>query len=169
MAGLFDLDAPQWHRLRELLDEGLTHPRPSRAAWLESLGPQDSELVPRLKALLAHDEAGAALPESLPRVETGSFAPPVPMPDRVGPYRLIRELGRGGMGSVWLAERGDMLTGRRVALKLPHGSWRLPRLAERLEREREILATLSHPNIARLYDAGVADDGQPWLALEVVE
>ncbi|MEO8080371.1 MAG: serine/threonine-protein kinase [Caldimonas sp.] len=169
MAGLFDLDAPSWHRLRDLLDEGLTRPPPARAAWLQGLGPHDAEFVPRLKALLAHDEAGVALAESLPRVETGSFAPAVPMPDRVGPYRLIRELGRGGMGSVWLAERSDMLTGRSVALKLPHGSWRLPRLAERLEREREILATLSHPNIARLYDAGVADDGQPWLALEVVE
>jgi serine/threonine-protein kinase len=169
MAGPFDLDAPQWHRLRDLLDEGLTQPPSARAAWLQGLGPQDAELVPRLRALLAHDEAGAALSGSLPRVETGSFAPAVPMPDRVGPYRLIRELGRGGMGAVWLAERGDMLTGRNVALKLPHGSWRLPRLAERLAREREILATLSHPNIARLYDAGVSDDGQPWLALEVVE
>ncbi len=169
MAAPFDLDPTRWHRLRDLLDEALTRPPSERAAWLRDLEPRDAELAPRLRALLAHDESGAALPESLPRVETGAFAPAVPMPERVGPYRLIRELGRGGMGSVWLAERGDMLVGRSVALKLPHGSWRLPRLAERLEREREILATLSHPNIARLYDAGVSDDGQPWLALELVD
>jgi len=56
-----------------------------------------------------------------------------------------------------------------VALKLPHGAWRRAGLAERLAREREILATLEHPNIARLYEAGVAPDGQPWLALEYVD
>jgi serine/threonine-protein kinase len=73
------------------------------------------------------------------------------------------------MGTVWLAERTDMLQKRPVALKLPRAAWRGARLAERLAREREILAPLNHPNIARLYDAGVATDGQPYLALEYVE
>ena len=89
----------------------------------------------------------------------------------VGPWRLIRELGSGGMGQVWLAERTDLLQGRQVALKLPHlsgGAWRRSGLAERLAREREILATLEHPNIAQLYDAGITPAGQPWLALEYV-
>ena len=75
--------------------------------------------------------------------------------DVVGPYRLVRELGSGGMGVVWLAERTDGLIKRPVALKLPHGAWKRAGLAERMAREREILATLSHPNIAHLYDAGV--------------
>ena len=73
------------------------------------------------------------------------------------------------MSSVWVAERTDGLLKRRVALKLPHVSWALPDLAERMARERDILASLEHPNIARLYDAGVADDGRPYLALELVD
>ncbi len=86
----------------------------------------------------------------------------------VGPYRLVREIGRGGMGSVWLAERVDGLIDRPVALKLPHVSAHFSGLAERMARERTILAALNHPHIARLYDAGLSDDGQPYLALEYV-
>ena len=89
--------------------------------------------------------------------------------DAVGPYRLLRELGSGGMGVVWLAERTDGLINRPVALKLPHGAWNRAGLAERMAREREILATLSHPHIAHLYDAGVTAGGQPYLAIEYVE
>lgn len=88
--------------------------------------------------------------------------------ERVGPYRLLRELGRGGMGSVWLAERADGLMRRAVAVKLPH-SWFAPRFLARFAREREILASLTHPNIGRLYDAGVTPSGQPYLALEYVD
>ena len=87
----------------------------------------------------------------------------------VGPYRLLRELGRGGMGEVWLAERIDGSLKRQVALKLPHSALPQRQMAERFARERDILANLVHTNIARLYDAGVAPDGQPYLALEYVE
>ncbi len=80
----------------------------------------------------------------------------------------MRELGRGGMGSVWLAERDDGTFKRNVALKLPHVTW-IGGLAERMARERDILATLEHPNIARLYDAGVDDMGRPFMAMEYVE
>jgi serine/threonine-protein kinase len=89
--------------------------------------------------------------------------------DTIGPYRLIRELGSGGMGAVWLAERTDGILNRPVALKLPHVAARHASLAERMAREREILAALAHPHIARLYDAGVTHDGQPYLALEFIE
>ncbi len=86
----------------------------------------------------------------------------------VGAYRLIREVGRGGMGTVWLAERQDDLIKRHVALKLPHPGVYNAQLAVRLARERDILAGLAHVNIARLYDAGIAANGQPYLALEYV-
>ena len=174
----------QWAQLRSLLDEALDLEPAARANWLDALARRDpsaAALVPRLRELLEHasrqDLAGVI--DTLPKVETGdpaagpggdtAVAAP---PSQVGPYRLLRELGSGGMASVWLAERTDMLQGRQVALKLPHGgagAWRRAGLAERMQREREILATLEHPNIARLYDAGVAEDGQPWLALEYVE
>src|SRR5688500_12826750 len=88
--------------------------------------------------------------------------------DTVGPYRLISELGSGGMGTVWLAERIDGALQRQVALKLPrtglaHG------LAQRMARERDILAALEHPRIARLYDAGTTPEGRPWLAMERID
>jgi eukaryotic-like serine/threonine-protein kinase len=171
----FDLSPAQWHTLRRLLDEALSRQGEDRQRWLDSLAGAEAAFRPRLNALLAHADsaAGHTLFDTLPKIETGQFAPlpgaaAAGMPERIGSYRLIRELGSGGMASVWLAERTDMLQGRQVALKLPHGAWKRAGLAERLEREREILATLEHPNIARLYDAGVAGDGQPWLALEYV-
>jgi len=87
----------------------------------------------------------------------------------LGTYRLLREIGQGGMSSVWLAERCDGQLKREVALKLPYAGPRRAQLAERLQRERDILATLTHPNIARLYDAGISASGQPYLAMEYVE
>ena len=84
----------------------------------------------------------------------------------VGPYRLIREIGVGGMSSVWLAERSDGQLKREVALKLPLTGPRMQ--VERFLRERDILAALTHSNIARLYDAGISEAGQPYLAMEYV-
>jgi hypothetical protein len=86
----------------------------------------------------------------------------------LGSYRLVREIGQGGMSSVWLAERCDGQLQREVALKLPFEGPRRAQLAERFKRERDILATLTHPNIARLYDAGVSSTGQPYLVMEYV-
>ena len=175
----FDLAPEHWARLRSLLDEALALPAAERDAWVARLGADDAGFKPRLRALLAHAEGTAVerLLQTLPKVETDAFAgrPGADSDEasepgqQVGPYRLLRQIGEGGMASVWLAERSDLLQGRQVALKLPHGTWRRAAWAARLAREREILATLEHPNIARLYDAGVAADGQPYLALEYVE
>jgi serine/threonine-protein kinase len=177
----FDLGPEQWATLRRLLDEALAREPDARLPWLDTLEGPLAGYRQRLRELLEADPRTANLRmDTLPKVETADFAPAAPdaSPERIGPYRLLRELGSGGMASVWLAERTDMLQGRQVALKLPHGEWgglgargagRHAGLAERMAREREILATLTHPNIARLYDAGVAEDGQPYLALEFVE
>jgi serine/threonine-protein kinase len=162
-----------------LLDEALDRPRAEREQWLEGLAPQFESLKPQLRDLLSRSAV----------VETGDFLsaiPPLCNPgagdtaasaarqaragDVVGPYRLVRELGAGGMGAVWLAERADGLIVRPIALKLPHVvTPRRAELADRMAREREILATLDHPNIARLLDAGLTSEGQPFLALEYVE
>ncbi|MEY2930254.1 MAG: hypothetical protein RL033_1003, partial [Pseudomonadota bacterium] len=86
-----------------------------------------------------------------------------------GPYRVLRVLGRGGMGSVWLAERVDGLFERQVALKIMHAALLDTEQRERFARERQIVGALRHPQIAQLLDAGVASDGQPYLALEYVD
>src|SRR5262249_36818426 len=88
---------------------------------------------------------------------------------RVGPYELIRELGVGGMAEVWLARRADGAYKRDVALKLPRLARLHKDLQRRFARERDILASLEHPNIARLYDPGVSPEGLPYLAMEFVQ
>ncbi|MGH8326561.1 MAG: serine/threonine-protein kinase, partial [Steroidobacteraceae bacterium] len=162
----------RYARISRLLDESLGLSPPARAAWLEALQRQDPGLAADLRNLL-EPVAGRAV---------GVLAAAENLADRLvlpaagqnlvgrlfGPYCVRALLGHGGMGSVWLAERVDGLFTRRVALKLVHPALMGLGLAERLSRERTILASLDHPNIARLYDAGVADDGQPYLALEYV-
>jgi serine/threonine-protein kinase len=179
MKASFDLESAQWITLRKLLDTALALAPEERTTWLDGLERDFEPLKPRLQRLLAlaGAETGALPLDALPKVETAQFGsdPAQQEPaalgptSTVGPYRLIRLLGEGGMGSVWLAERTDMLHKRLVALKLPRLLTLRAELAGRLVREREILATLNHPNIARLYDAGVTADGQPYLALEYVE
>lgn len=173
--GRFRIDIRHWAQLSRLLDDALDRPAALRLVWIDTLGSEFDELKPELRRLLAN----AALIESGDYLDTVpsltldpldvNAAPALHAGEIIGPYRLLRELGTGGMGDVWLAERSDGLIQRPVALKLPHVAWRRAGLARRLAREREILASLTHPNIARLYDVGVAADGQPFLAIEYVD
>jgi serine/threonine-protein kinase len=175
MPSLLDMDAATWADINRLLGSALDLPPEEREAWLESLDPAELHLLPRLRLLLqgaARVETGDFL-ETLPALGTiagdASVQAPGAAGAAIGPYRLIRELGRGGMGAVWLAERSDGILNRPVALKLPHIASHRANLVERMAREREILASLTHPHIARLYDAGVTAEGQPYLALEYVQ
>jgi eukaryotic-like serine/threonine-protein kinase len=170
------LSAQEWLSLSRLLDEVLALPEAERQAWLETLPSEVAGLGATLRDLLARHAAEEThgFLKTLPKFETATLRGTSAVEARlgegvVGPYRLVREIGHGGMGSVWLAERTDGLLKRPVALKFPHAGVYRIQLAERFARERDILAALSHPHIARLYDAGIADDGQPFLALEYVE
>lgn len=173
----FQLTAEGMSRLGRLLDEVLVLEASQRAAWFDTLSGADAELRPVVEELLSQSASleSADFLGTLPKLTlTGLLSEPVRTPayssgDAVGPYWLERELGRGGMATVWLAERLDKTLKRKVALKLPHQGVAREQLAQRLARERDILSSLEHPNIARLYDAGVAEDGQPFLALEYVE
>lgn len=157
--------ASSWPQLDRLLDEALDLPPQAREAWLQALPEHQAPLKQMLAQLL---QPGAALEAGRFMATLPTIAGAVQPGDRVGPYRLVRELGEGGMGSVWLARRSDGQLTRPVALKLPRMTWARG-LAERMARERDILATLEHPHIARLYDAGVDQLGRPWLALEYVQ
>jgi eukaryotic-like serine/threonine-protein kinase len=168
-----DLTATSWRAFSTLLDRALELLPAERLAWVDTLGPEHAALKPALRAVLEHGAGVDTLQwlDTLPRSD--GPAPPLDEPELqpdalVGPYRLIRELGVGGMGAVWLAERADGTLKRQVALKLPRATWTRG-LAERMARERDILASLEHPNIARLYDAGTDSKGRPFLALEYVE
>jgi serine/threonine-protein kinase len=169
--------SPQtWPALSALLDEALALPVQERATWVESLQGEHAALKDTLRELLARadgvetEDFLATLPR-FTRVASANLGGPLTelaAGESIGPYRLISELGTGGMGAVWLAERADGTLKRKVAVKLPRLVW-AKGLAERMGRERDILASLEHPNIARLYDAGVDQHGRPYLALEYVE
>ncbi len=159
-------------QLSALLDTALDLDESAREVWLSGLTGESARLGPSLRRLLqrgALRETGDLLDRGAVLVDSALQAPDSPAAGgRVGPYRLLRELAQGGMGAVWLAERADGQLKRQVALKLPHLGW-APGLAERFAREREILAALEHPNIARLYDAGLDSAGRPYMAIEYVE
>jgi eukaryotic-like serine/threonine-protein kinase len=165
-------DPERLRSVNALLEVGLALPEGERSAWLKALPPDQQVFVPLVAGLLARAS-----------VETDNFMQqPVGIGfgklheleasadqsgDIIGPYRLIHELGAGGMATVWLAERADGVLQRQVALKLPREGWALG-LAQRMARERDILGALEHPHIARLYDAGVTASGRPWMAMECV-
>jgi serine/threonine-protein kinase len=157
------MDAARWQKLSPLLDALLELEPEARVRRLQELREEDTALADELESLIAlerEDFLAEPLMAPLAGVSTGS---------EVGPYRLEGLLGEGGMGQVWLALRADGLYQRRVALKLLRPGLTSNDLRLRFTREREILARLAHPNIARLLDAGVSGDGLPYLALEYVD
>ena len=123
----------------------------------------DDDLEQRVLRLIGDAEA---MTHDEPRHGGGAPLETFHAGDSFGPYRLLRPLGEGGMGAVWLAERADGVFQRQVALKLLRGGWLRP--DRHFRRERDILARLGHPNIAQLYDGGASGD-QPWFALEYVD
>jgi eukaryotic-like serine/threonine-protein kinase len=176
----------RWSDVAPLLDDALDREPAERAAFLERECSGDLRLRNAVARMLraCDDSEGfledAAAPEYAAPVVAASLSvtdPPITRDTalvgrRVGPYRIVREAGRGGMGIVYLAERADDHYQQRVALKLMGWSTLLVAdgpLAQRFREERQILASLEHPGIARLLDGGVTDDGVPWFAMEYVE
>jgi serine/threonine protein kinase/tetratricopeptide (TPR) repeat protein len=167
--GVSPLGPERWVELSPYLDHALDLEDDERPGWLASLATDDAELASQLRVLLAdHDvlQESSFLEKSVP--------PPAP-PDawlkgqRLGAYRLLSNIGEGGMGSVWLAERCDGRFAGRAAVKLLNMALMGHAGQERFRREGDVLARLSHPHIARLIDAGVSPTGQPFLVLEHVQ
>jgi WD40 repeat protein/TPR repeat protein len=169
-----NLTPSQYSRLSQLLDEALEVPLGERDAWLDRLESSEPLVAGMLRELLAFQgkDVWQGLQEQcnllVGHLTKASEADAALVGRRLGAYRVLSLLGHGGMGSVWLAERADGLFRRQVALKIVQSGSMGRVMTERLAREREILASLDHPNIARLLDAGFAEDGQPYLALEYV-
>jgi non-specific serine/threonine protein kinase/serine/threonine-protein kinase len=157
-----------------LFSEALKQPAGSRDRWLEAASP-DAATCDEVRALLrVYDEDPGFLEAPI-----GAAAAAVQIIDeregrraegrRLGPYRLVREIGRGGMGVVYEGARDDAEFARRVAIKLLPAALASATLDERFRLERQVLAGLDHPNIARLFDAGSSDDGVPYLVMEYVD
>ena len=142
--------------------------------WLRQKCSDDADVLAEIQRLLAHrsrpakifsDDAQALLTQLLPDQATVDTL----LDTDIGPYRLKRLLGEGGMGRVYLAERVDDQFNHQVALKLIRSEFATPELRQRFLRERNTLARLAHPNIAQLHDGGVIGDGTPYFTLEFIE
>ncbi len=172
----------RWRRISEVLDGALELPEAERAAFLDAYCASDPELRARVETLLEADRlesqvldraAGELATEALRNLDDGQAGPGgeggIEVGARLGAWRAVREIGRGGMGVVYLAERADGQFEQRVALKVIRRGLDTDEFLARFLRERQILARLKHPGIVRLVDGGVTAGGRPWFALEHVD
>jgi non-specific serine/threonine protein kinase/serine/threonine-protein kinase len=167
-----DRAARLWRRLDQLFGEASELPAPDREEWLNALAPEDQPLAAELRSLLAaHDRGGDFLQAAVEQAERALGGGPEPelLGRRIGAYRLVRLLGRGGMGAVYLAERADEAFRQRVAIKLLPWALATAEARHRFQLERQTLARLEHPHIARLLDGGETADGLPYLVMEYVD
>jgi non-specific serine/threonine protein kinase/serine/threonine-protein kinase len=155
-----------WNDVDRLVGDALELPEADRHAFVLASCAERRDLADTVLALLAEDGRGGPL-DVLDAVEASLHASLAGV--RLGPYRLIREIGRGGMGTVWLAERDDQQYQKRVAVKILSPSLPASEALRRFREERQILASLDHPNIARLLDAGRSDGGLHYFIMEFVD
>jgi serine/threonine protein kinase/Tol biopolymer transport system component len=162
--------------MSRLLDETLPLDEAGRRLWLDKLPPEYGDLAQALRSALLPGEVEAAAIDALaalPKLDMGDAAATtaagLQLGARIGPYELMRLLGAGGMAEVWLARRADGAFRREVALKLPMSTQLRVDLEQRFALERDILASLEHPHIARLYDAGIDVNRRSYLAMEYVQ
>jgi eukaryotic-like serine/threonine-protein kinase len=170
-----NIDPQRWNRLKTILGEALEqNSSAARIALVETRCGQDTDLLEEAESLLA--EAEALLNERTDRFEdcaqnaASTFWQEGPPRggERVGAYVIVRELGRGGMGTVFLAERADGQFEKQVAIKILNRGADTTEILRRFRAERQILARLDHPNIARLLDAGTTDDGLPYFIMDYI-
>jgi serine/threonine protein kinase len=155
----------QWRKATEIARAALKQDASTRAAYLDSACESRPDLRSEVELLLAADKDSAFLFASTVGMPTAEEELPEPM---IGPYRLISKLGVGGMGQVWLAEQTEPVR-RRVALKIIKAGLYDDAVAQRFLSERQSLAMMEHPAIAKVFDAGATPAGQPYLAMEYVD
>jgi serine/threonine protein kinase/tetratricopeptide (TPR) repeat protein len=172
------LTPERWAQIRQIFDGALERSEVDRAAYLRVVCARDDELRREVESLLAsHDSAGdflnkpaaslAGTTQTL--ISSGIDLQEYPPGHRVGAYALQKCIGRGGMGSVWLATRSDNEFKKQVAIKLVKRGMDTQEILRRFRLERQVLAGLTHPNIAALIDGGSTPDGLPYLMMEYVE
>jgi serine/threonine protein kinase len=172
------MDAQRWRRIGALFDRIVELPESERNTALDGACADDPTLREEITALLRHDAGAERIDDMLLDAPARVAADWIEEAENagirgtdrcIGPWRILRELGRGGMGVVYLAERADKQFEQRAALKLIRTDDDSSGQRRRFLRERQILARLDHPNIARVLDGGIAEDGRPYFAMEYVD
>src|SRR5689334_17653788 len=161
-------DVERWSHIKSIFQEAFEQAPDQRVRFLDAACRDDAELRASVERLLdAHQYAGSSFLDSF-NEKSGAVEgrDPEGVPARIGTYRVIRELGRGGMGAVYLAERDDPALRKTVAIKVVRVE--SPLMLRRFQTETRILAGLEHSGIARLYDGGTTDDGLPYFVMEYV-
>jgi eukaryotic-like serine/threonine-protein kinase len=165
------MDSARWERIQALFHEAADRPATQRLPFLKAASGGDERLIADVLALLKEDDRGSSLIDSgLAQIADRILGPTAvsSLPfQEFGAYRLREILGEGGMGVVYLAEREDLAS--LVAIKVLRDAWMSPARRERFASEQRTLAQMTHPSIARLYDAGTLSDGTPWFAMEYVK
>ena len=166
----------RWKTVEDLFHRALDVSEDERTAFLQSEAGGDADIIAEVQSLIDSDTAAstamsvaaAAVKKALATFHADETA--ATAPGRiVGRYKLTREIGRGGMGTVYLATRADAAYEKSVAIKLVRRGMDTDFILSRFRRERQILASLEHPNIARLLDGGATEDGLPYLVMEYVK
>ncbi len=177
----------RWQQVEAIFEAALELPAPARAEFLETQCGGDPELRQQVEALLAQDAAAGTFLENPAMLYAETLGEPPPsrqrevhtgeaagedqglqVGQRLGAYRLDEEIGRGGMGTVYRAVRDDGAFAQQVAIKVIRGGLATSDVQQRFRRERQILALLDHPNIARILDGGATAQGLPYLVMELV-
>jgi serine/threonine protein kinase len=161
----------EWRRVKAILEDVLDRPPEARESHIASACAGDATLRARVTALAEAAEGEGGMLDASNAVEAGAEVPEAPSRtgERVGPYELLEEIGRGGMGTVHLARRADDEFEQRVAIKLMRPGFASDLDLKRFRSERQIAAVLDHPNIARLLDGGTTREGAPFFVMEHVE
>jgi serine/threonine protein kinase len=168
------LNPERWQQVREILDKTIALRTSERSPYLDKVCTGDLELRTEVESLLGSHEQAGSIFLNTPAVDLKSAIPDIGRkPDRagsrIGVYQIMEEIGHGGMGEVYRAVRADGQYDKQVAIKLVRVGFDTSLVLERFRHERQILASLDHPNIARLHDGGTTEDGIPYLVMELIE
>jgi len=161
----------RWQQIRGVFDQATSLGDEERAAYLDRVCAADPDLRHEVESLLqSNHQAGTGFLNT-PAIDLAprSGSGPSRVGRRIGSYNIVQEIGHGGMGEVYRAGRADGQYEKEVAIKLVRGGYDTASVLERFRHERQILASLDHPNIARLLDGGTTDEGIPYLVMELIE
>jgi len=162
-------DQGAWHRVSQILATALEMPPEERTGFVRQACGSDQALFAEVESLLANHDQADTLLENSPAARWLSFDPAAWRGKRIGAYKIVRELGHGGMAVVYLGERDDEQFSKRVAIKMLRPGFYTAEIVQRFRNERQTLAALDHPNIVKLLDGGSTEAGLPYLVMDYVE